>query len=160
MNSNNTQARLFRFHVPGIEAALAIPIEQMAGVARLPAVTRIPCTPPAILGLGHWQAAPVVLIDLRLVLDPDAQPAAASGYEDFHHVIVKVAFDNAITLVGCPIQAGGQIVSVPLILPGAQLPDGIAGKAVHRAVLIDNTPTLLVDMLRLPSLLAPLQPAG
>jgi chemotaxis signal transduction protein len=159
MTSSNAlpQARLFRFSVPELDAALAIPIDQMVSVARLSFVTRVPCTPPSILGLGRWQDAPTVIIDLRLILDPDAQPDNGRNYADYHHVIIKIAFENQISLVGCPILAGGQMVSVPLSLPKAELPVWITSEAIHQAVLIEDTPVLLLDMMRLPALLAPLQ---
>jgi chemotaxis signal transduction protein len=160
MSFSNTLplARLFRFSVPGLDAELAIPIEQMVGVARLPFVTRIPCTPPAILGMAQWQETPTVIIDLRLVLDPAAEPAAAQDYADYHHVIIKIIFENKVNLVGCPILAGGQMVSVPLSLPKAELPAGISAEVIHQAVLVGDIPILLLNTMRLPALLSPLQP--
>jgi chemotaxis signal transduction protein len=133
-------------------------MEQLVSVARLPFVTRIPCAPPSILGLGSWQDIPVVIVDLRRVIDPGAPRAAAPTFPDYLHVVVKVVCENEVGLVGCPIQPGGQIVSVPLVVPGVTLPAGIAVDAVHRAVLIGDSPTLLLNMLRLPALLASLQP--
>src|SRR5512139_4053661 len=113
MNSSNVlpQARLFRFRVPDLAAELAIPVEQMVGVARMSSVTRIPCMPPAILGMGRWQSMPTVIIDLRLVLDQAVQPAAWQVYADHHHVILKLVLENRVSLVGSPILAGGQMVS-------------------------------------------------
>lgn len=162
MSSHNApaQARLFRFSVPGLDAALAAPLEQMMGVARLAFVTRVPCTPPAILGLTRWQDSPAVVIDLRRILDPAAEPAAAGDYVDYHHMVARVAVENRIGLVAWPIRAGGQIINAPLMVPGADPPSGLASEAVHRTVLIDSTPTLLVNMLRLPELAGSLYPVG
>ena len=152
-----TQAKLFRFNVPGLEPELAIPIEQLVGVARLPFLTHVPCTPPAILGLSRWQDSPVVLVDLRRLIDE----TALDGDQDFsalHHVIVKIAVQNQINLIGCPILAGSQMISVPLRLPRAAVPEGVNLTIVHRAVTIDGAPVLLLDTMRLPDLIAPLQP--
>lgn len=147
-----SQVRLFRFSVPGLEAALAIPLEQMLGVARLPFVTRVPCAPPAILGLGRWQEQPVTVLDLRLILDPAAE-RARRDIPDQLHMVVKIAFKDSLCLAACPIRPGGQIISAPPRVPGAALPAGLAADLVHQAALIDGVPTLLIDLLRLPSLL-------
>lgn len=162
MTSSNAlpQARLFRFNVPGLDVALAIPVEQMVSVARLPFVTRIPCAPPSILGLGRWQLIPTIIIDLRLALDPAGQPDAGQDYADHLHVIIKIAFKNQINLVGCPILAGGQMLNVPLSVPKAALPAGIAPEAIHQAVLIGDAPVLLLDTMHLPALLSQPQPVG
>jgi len=149
---------LFRFGVPGLNAALAVPIEQLIGVAHLTFVTRVPFAPPTILGLSRWQSAPVVILDLRRVLDPAAPPDDGQEFLGLHHLIVKIAIDNQISLVGCPILGGGQIMNVSMSLPRAAMPAGIVPEMVHQAVLIADTPVLLLDMMRLPALIAPLQP--
>ena len=152
-NSAPGSARLFRFSVPGLDDALAIPLGQMMGVARLPFVTRIPCTPAAILGLGRWQEQPVMVLDLAAILAPAGRPADLAPAEQLH-MIARTAFGEQVCLVACPIRPGGQIINVPLKVPGAALPDGLAAGVVHQAALIDGAPTLLIDLLRLPGLLA------
>ncbi len=152
-----TQARLFRFNVPGVEVVLAIPIEQLIGVARLPFLTPVPGMPPAILGLSRWQSTPVVVLDLRRFIDE----TALDGEQDFlamHHVIIKVAIQNQINLVGCPILASSQMISVPLQLPRAELPPGLNSMIIHQAVSIDDVCVLLLNTTRLPDLIASLQP--
>ena len=46
------------------------------------------------------------------------------------------------------------MVSVPMSLPRAEIPDGITLDAVHQAVMIGEMPVLLLDTLRIPTLLA------
>jgi len=71
--------------------------------------------------------------------------------------VVRIAFGDALCLAACPIRPGGQIINVPLRVPGAALPHGLTGEIVHQAALIDDRPTLLIDLQRLPALLGPVQ---
>jgi hypothetical protein len=46
------------------------------------------------------------------------------------------------------------MVSVPMSLPRAEMPEGITLEAVHQAVMIGEGPVLLLDTLQIPTLLA------
>jgi hypothetical protein len=49
-------------------------------------------------------------------------------------------------------------MNVSMSLPRAAMPAGIVPEMVHQAVLIADTPVLLLDMMRLPPLITPFQP--
>ena len=151
-----SQAKLFRFTVPGLGPTLAIPIEQLIGVARLPFVTEVPCTPPAILGLSRWQDTPVTLVDLGRLLDETA-PDNGQDFSAMRHLVFKIADQGQIVLAGCPILTGSQMISVPLRLPRADVPAGINPALIHQAVSIDGAPVLLLDTTHLSDLFVSLQ---
>ena len=91
------------------EAHVALPLSRVRRVLRSLEIYPVAGGPPALLGLGGWGGEPLVVLDLRTVLEGGEPTSAAApsvvvvstGAPDDREV-VALAVDEAMTVVAIP----------------------------------------------------------
>ena len=125
--------------------SLAVPLEQVLEVDRVPRVTQVPGSPPHWCGLVNLRGEIVPLLDLRAMLELPAPPSNSAG-----RLVVVRAWDGEApcavrvdALGGIAVLDTSSLEAPPVELDSHIVP-WVAGSSAHR-----NRPVQLFDLSRL-----------
>lgn len=135
------------------DVGYAVPISQVKEIINPAALTELPHAPPAIAGVADHRGEVVPIVDLRVRFGlPKAEDPRRAKWilVDVDGRTVGLSVDRVTDVFGT---GGAELRPPPLLGVGDDL-RGIAGVTNHDGVL-----TFVLDVDKLESLIAPLQPA-
>src|SRR5262245_47614276 len=122
-----TQARLFTFRVPSLEADFAIAMPEMLEIAPIGQITPVPFAPAYVIGAALWRGEVVTVIDLVSALTDDTSERHLSP--DQAYLMCIVVLGDEAHLAAIPAMAGSTLIDVPRYVSRAEAPPAITNLA-------------------------------